>query len=174
MTRVSTRTDRQRYGSRAPFALGWVLFLLAMLFCCSATASSAAVPVAAGRAEAATVRTFTPTPDATFEPVVLASAPDRGPGLVVPSTRTVAVVPQVSSAPVAELAALTAAKGERAEVLFLRLMTVHHRAGADMARAAAGAARTDAIRNLAEGMVRGQRSEIGLMADMLKDRGAKP
>ncbi|SBV02719.1 Uncharacterized conserved protein, DUF305 family [Streptomyces sp. Ncost-T6T-1] len=74
----------------------------------------------------------------------------------------------------AELAALTAAKGEKAEVLFLRLMTVHHRAGADMAQAAAGAARTDVIRNLAEGMVRGQQSEIGLMADMLKDRGAKP
>ncbi|MFJ3937269.1 DUF305 domain-containing protein [Streptomyces parvus] len=74
----------------------------------------------------------------------------------------------------AELAALTAAKGEKAEVLFLRLMTVHHRAGADMAQAAAGTARTDVIRNLADGMVRGQQSEIGLMADMLKDRGAKP
>ncbi|MET8726044.1 DUF305 domain-containing protein [Streptomyces parvus] len=74
----------------------------------------------------------------------------------------------------AELAELTAAKGEKAEVLFLRLMTVHHRAGADMAQAAAGAARTDVIRNLADGMVRGQQSEIGLMADMLKDRGAKP
>ncbi|MEV7645317.1 DUF305 domain-containing protein [Streptomyces rubiginosohelvolus] len=74
----------------------------------------------------------------------------------------------------AELAALTAAKDEKAEILFLRLMTVHHRAGADMAQAAAGAAKTDAIRNLAEGMVRGQQSEIGLMADMLKDRGVKP
>ncbi|OCC13587.1 DUF305 domain-containing protein [Streptomyces sp. PTY087I2] len=74
----------------------------------------------------------------------------------------------------AELAALKAAEGEKAEVLFLRLMTVHHRAGADMARAAADAAKTDAIRNLAQGMVRGQRSEIGLMADMLKERGAKP
>lgn len=74
----------------------------------------------------------------------------------------------------AELAALTAAKGEKAEVLFLRLMTVHHRAGADMAQAAAGTAKTDAIRDLAAGMVRGQQSEIGLMADMLKARGAKP
>ncbi|CAM5266688.1 MULTISPECIES: DUF305 domain-containing protein [Streptomyces] len=74
----------------------------------------------------------------------------------------------------AELAALTAAKGEKAEVLFLRLMTVHHRAGADMARAAADTARTDAIRDLAAGMVRGQRSEMGLMADMLEERGAKP
>ncbi|WP_398864381.1 DUF305 domain-containing protein [Streptomyces sp. C11-1] len=74
----------------------------------------------------------------------------------------------------AELEALEAAKGEQAEVLFLRLMTVHHRAGADMAQAAAGAAGTDAIRNLAAGMVRGQKSEMGLMADMLKARGAKP
>nr|WP_203608407.1 DUF305 domain-containing protein [Streptomyces anulatus] len=74
----------------------------------------------------------------------------------------------------AELAALTAAKGEKAEVLFLRLMTVHHRAGADMAHAAAGAAKTDAIRDLAAGMVLGQQSEMGLMADMLKARGAKP
>ncbi|MFH8884067.1 DUF305 domain-containing protein [Streptomyces californicus] len=74
----------------------------------------------------------------------------------------------------AQLAALTAAKGEKAEVLFLRLMTVHHRAGADMARAAADTARTDAVRDLAAGMVRGQRSETGLMADMLEERGAKP
>ncbi|MFD7426093.1 DUF305 domain-containing protein [Streptomyces sp. NPDC059818] len=72
----------------------------------------------------------------------------------------------------AELDALRAAKGRDAEVLFLRLMTAHHRAGADMAQAAAAAAGTDEIRNLASGMVLGQRSEIALMADMLKERGA--
>lgn len=43
-----------------------------------------------------------------------------------------------------------------------------------MARAGAEAAGTDVIRNLAQGMVSGQQSEIGLMADMLKARGAKP
>ncbi|MEW2066680.1 DUF305 domain-containing protein [Streptomyces sp. NPDC007346] len=74
----------------------------------------------------------------------------------------------------AELKALEAAEGKAAEVLFLRLMTVHHRAGVDMARAGAETAGTDVIRNLAQGMVRGQQSEIGLMADMLKARGAKP
>ncbi|MFJ4965218.1 DUF305 domain-containing protein [Streptomyces sp. NPDC088729] len=74
----------------------------------------------------------------------------------------------------AELAELEAAEGREAEVLFLRLMTVHHRAGVDMARAAVDSARTDVIRNLAAGMVRGQQSEIGLMADLLKARGAKP
>lgn len=73
----------------------------------------------------------------------------------------------------AELEALEAAAGKDAEVLFLRLMTVHHRAGADMAQAAADAAGTDVVANLAAGMVRGQQSEIGLMADLLEARGAK-
>ncbi|MFF2010523.1 DUF305 domain-containing protein [Streptomyces sp. NPDC058195] len=72
-----------------------------------------------------------------------------------------------------ELDALRAAKGEAAEVLFLKLMTTHHRAGAEMAQAAANSADTAAIRGLAAGMVRGQESEIALMADMLKERGAK-
>ncbi|MGW4836679.1 hypothetical protein [Streptomyces globisporus] len=103
MTRVSTRTDRQRYRSRAPYALGWVLFLLAMLFCCSATTSSAAVPVAAGQAEAIAVRAFTPTPDAAFEPAVLASPADRGLGTSCHggSTHTVAVVLPMPPAPAA-------------------------------------------------------------------------
>ncbi|MEU5719426.1 DUF305 domain-containing protein [Streptomyces sp. NPDC020403] len=73
-----------------------------------------------------------------------------------------------------ELDRLRAATGRDAEVLFLRLMTVHHRAGADMARAAAGPAGTQEIRNLAAGMARAQESEIALMADMLKARGARP
>ncbi|MFF0288964.1 DUF305 domain-containing protein [Streptomyces sp. NPDC005262] len=71
-----------------------------------------------------------------------------------------------------ELDALRAAKGKDAEVMYLRLMTAHHRAGAEMAQAAAAGAGTDEIRNLAAGMVRGQQSEIALMADMLEERGA--
>ncbi|MFE8005135.1 DUF305 domain-containing protein [Streptomyces sp. NPDC057418] len=73
-----------------------------------------------------------------------------------------------------QLERLRAAEGRAADVLFLRLMTVHHRAGADMALAAAGAAGTDEIRNLAAGMARAQESETALMADMLKARGARP
>ncbi|RBL81374.1 DUF305 domain-containing protein, partial [Streptomyces cavourensis] len=73
----------------------------------------------------------------------------------------------------AELKELKAAEGKAAEVLFLQLMTVHHRAGVDMARAGAEKADTDVIRNLAKGMVNGQESEIGLMATMLKARGAQ-
>ncbi|MEU1469159.1 DUF305 domain-containing protein [Streptomyces sp. NPDC005761] len=71
-----------------------------------------------------------------------------------------------------ELDALRSAKGKDAEVRFLKLMTRHHRAGAEMARAAATAAGTEEIRNLASGMVLGQQSEIALMADMLQERGA--
>lgn len=73
-----------------------------------------------------------------------------------------------------ELERLRTAAGRDAEVLFLRLMTVHHRAGAEMAQSAAGSAGTDEIRNLAAGMARAQESEIALMADMLKARGAQP
>ncbi|MET7366518.1 DUF305 domain-containing protein [Streptomyces sp. NPDC005566] len=73
-----------------------------------------------------------------------------------------------------ELDRLRAAGDRDAEVLFLRLMTVHHRAGAEMAQAAADAAGTEEIRNLAAGMARAQESEIALMADMLKARGAQP
>lgn len=73
-----------------------------------------------------------------------------------------------------QLDRLRAAGGREAEVMFLELMTVHHRAGADMAQAAAGEAGTDEIRGLAAGMARAQESEISLMADMLKARGAQP
>lgn len=102
MTRVSTRTDRQRYRSRTPLALGWVFFLLAMLFCCSVTTSSAAAPAAAGPAGATAVRAFTPTPDAALETVVMTSPADRGPGTSCHggSTHTAAVVLPASSAPV--------------------------------------------------------------------------
>ncbi|MGW1844840.1 DUF305 domain-containing protein [Streptomyces sp. NPDC001966] len=72
-----------------------------------------------------------------------------------------------------ELDELRAAKGRAAEVLYLKLMTPHHQAGVEMAAAAATSADTDEIRNLAAGMVRGQQSEISLMADMLKERGSK-
>ncbi|MFJ1676907.1 DUF305 domain-containing protein [Streptomyces sp. NPDC088251] len=71
-----------------------------------------------------------------------------------------------------ELDALRSAKGRDAEVRYLKLMTAHHRAGAEMAQAAADAAGTEEIRNLAAGMVRGQQSEIALMADMLEERGS--
>jgi uncharacterized protein (DUF305 family) len=64
------------------------------------------------------------------------------------------------------------AEGQAAEVLYLQLMTAHHRGGVDMAQGAADMAEDPVMVRLAKGMVRGQESEMKLMADMLRDRGA--
>ncbi|WP_432103014.1 DUF305 domain-containing protein [Streptomyces sp. bgisy091] len=73
-----------------------------------------------------------------------------------------------------ELDALREARGEKAEILFLRLMTDHHKGGVAMARGCAERCAVPAEKRLAEGMVAAQRSELDLMADMLTARGAEP
>ncbi|POM23234.1 hypothetical protein BTM25_43870 [Actinomadura rubteroloni] len=72
----------------------------------------------------------------------------------------------------AQLAALERASGRDAEVLFLRLMIVHHRAGVEMARAVLVRTGDEQVQRLARTMVRGQQAEIALMTDMLRQRGA--
>ncbi|GAA2475590.1 DUF305 domain-containing protein [Streptomyces gobitricini] len=74
----------------------------------------------------------------------------------------------------AELDALRAASGRQAEVLYLRLMTEHHEGGVHMAQGCVEQCRPGVERDLAQGMVDAQESEIALMADMLRKRGAKP
>ncbi|MBT2449876.1 DUF305 domain-containing protein [Streptomyces sp. ISL-43] len=73
-----------------------------------------------------------------------------------------------------ELARLGSAEGRDAEVLYLRLMTEHHKGGVAMARGCATRCETPAERALAQGMVAAQQSELALMADMLGQRGAEP
>ncbi|QFG26450.1 DUF305 domain-containing protein [Actinomadura sp. WMMB 499] len=73
-----------------------------------------------------------------------------------------------------QLAALERASGRDAEVRFLRLMIVHHRSGVDMAGAILGRTDHERVRRLARTMVEGQQAEIGLMAGMLRERGASP
>ncbi|WP_030156266.1 DUF305 domain-containing protein [Streptomyces sp. NRRL S-244] len=73
-----------------------------------------------------------------------------------------------------ELARLGAAEGRDAEVLYLQLMTDHHKGGVAMAQGCAAQCETPAERALAQGMVEAQQSELTLMADMLKQRGAAP
>ncbi|MFI6148865.1 DUF305 domain-containing protein [Streptomyces sp. NPDC051109] len=73
-----------------------------------------------------------------------------------------------------ELAQLGAAEGRDAEVLYLQLMTDHHKGGVAMARGCAAQCETPAERALAQGMVEAQQSELTLMADMLTQRGAAP
>lgn len=73
-----------------------------------------------------------------------------------------------------ELARLDSASGRDAEVLFLQLMTDHHKGGVAMAEGCAQQCVTPVERELAQGMVDAQRSELTLMADMLGQRGATP
>ncbi|WP_199920873.1 DUF305 domain-containing protein [Streptomyces sp. NRRL S-237] len=73
-----------------------------------------------------------------------------------------------------ELDQLGAASGRDAEVLFLQLMTDHHKGGVAMAEGCAQQCETPVERALAQGMVDAQRSELTLMEDMLRQRGAAP
>lgn len=64
--------------------------------------------------------------------------------------------------------------GKQAEVFYLQLMTDHHKGGIHMAEGCADKCAVGVEKRLAQGMVDAQQSEIGLMTDMLKERGAAP
>ncbi|MEU2236034.1 DUF305 domain-containing protein [Streptomyces vietnamensis] len=72
----------------------------------------------------------------------------------------------------AQLDELRRASGREAEVLYLKLMTEHHKGGVHMAEGCVQKCSVDIERKLAQGMVDAQKSEMALMADMLKKRGA--
>ncbi|MFJ8790485.1 DUF305 domain-containing protein [Streptomyces sp. NPDC102462] len=74
----------------------------------------------------------------------------------------------------AELKKLGTLSGERAEVFYLQLMTAHHQGGVHMAEGCVARCTVGVEKRLAQGMVEAQQSEIALMADMLKKRGAAP
>lgn len=71
-----------------------------------------------------------------------------------------------------ELDELAELPEDEAEILYLELMTVHHRAGVVMAQYAVDHATQDRVVDLAQAMVNAQDSEIDLMNDMLEARGA--
>jgi uncharacterized protein (DUF305 family) len=72
----------------------------------------------------------------------------------------------------AEMKKLGELNGKQAEIYFLQLMTDHHKGGIHMAEGCVSKCTVGVEKKLAQGMVNGQESEIKLMADMLKDRGA--
>ncbi|MCX5396633.1 DUF305 domain-containing protein [Streptomyces sp. NBC_00102] len=74
----------------------------------------------------------------------------------------------------AELERLGAARGRDAEVLYLQLMTDHHKGGITMARSCAERCAVPAERRLAQGMMDAQQAELDAMADLLAARGARP
>nr|WP_223183088.1 MULTISPECIES: DUF305 domain-containing protein [unclassified Streptomyces] len=69
-----------------------------------------------------------------------------------------------------QLNELRQASGREAEVLYLKLMTEHHRGGVHMAEGCVQKCTVDTVRNLSQGMVDSQQSEIRLMTDMLNKR----
>lgn len=73
-----------------------------------------------------------------------------------------------------ELGQLRKASGKQAEILYLQLMTDHHKGGIDMARGCAGLCTVKAEKRLARSMVEAQQSELDAMAGMLAERGSAP
>ncbi|MGW5254347.1 DUF305 domain-containing protein [Streptomyces sp. NPDC004012] len=73
-----------------------------------------------------------------------------------------------------ELRKLNTLRGKQAEILYLQLMTGHHKGGIHMAEGCVAKCSVSVEKRLAQGMVDAQQSEIGLMATMLKERGAEP
>ncbi|MFF9276062.1 DUF305 domain-containing protein [Streptomyces griseosporeus] len=73
-----------------------------------------------------------------------------------------------------DLRKLRSLSGRQAEVFYLQLMTDHHKGGIHMAEGCVERCTVGVEKRLAQGMVDAQQSEIALMADMLKARGAAP
>ncbi|GHH30840.1 MAG: DUF305 domain-containing protein [Streptomycetaceae bacterium] len=73
-----------------------------------------------------------------------------------------------------EMKKLEGLSGKQAEIFYLQLMTDHHKGGIHMAEGCVDKCTVDVEKRLAQGMVDAQQSEIDLMADLLKKRGAKP
>lgn len=73
-----------------------------------------------------------------------------------------------------ELKKLGKLNGRAAEVRYLQLMIKHHKGGVHMAEGCVDRCEVGAEVRLARGMVESQESEIKLMKDLLKARGAKP
>ncbi|MFD5518336.1 DUF305 domain-containing protein [Streptomyces sp. NPDC127066] len=71
-----------------------------------------------------------------------------------------------------EMKRLGTLEGKQAEVFYLQLMTDHHKGGIHMAEGCVAKCSVGVEKRLAQGMVDAQQSEIALMADMLKARGA--
>lgn len=72
-----------------------------------------------------------------------------------------------------QLERLETLSGKAAEVEFLQLMIVHHNAGVTMAEGCVELCAVGPQQKLAQGMVDAQRSEVELMVDLLKKRGAQ-
>ncbi|MFJ9538227.1 DUF305 domain-containing protein [Streptomyces sp. NPDC101225] len=88
--------------------------------------------------------------------------PERGDGSLMPGMATDT-----------EMRKLGTLDGRQAEIFYLQLMTDHHKGGIHMAEGCVAKCAVGTEKRLARGMVNAQQSEIALMADLLKERGAQ-
>ncbi|MFD3615765.1 DUF305 domain-containing protein [Streptomyces sp. NPDC058676] len=106
-------------------------------------------------------------------PKVSADAPMTWMGMGdMPSGKDGALMPGMATN--TELKKLDTLSGKQAEVFYLQLMTDHHKGGVHMAEGCVDRCTVGVEKRLAQGMVDAQKSEIGLMTDLLKERGAEP
>ncbi|MFI1535719.1 DUF305 domain-containing protein [Streptomyces anandii] len=103
-------------------------------------------------------------------PKVSAEPPMAWMGMNAPAGEDGALMPGMATD--AQMKRLGQLDGRRAEVYYLRLMTAHHKGGIHMAEGCVAKCTVGVEKRLAQGMVDAQQSEIGMMADMLKRRGA--
>ncbi|MFJ8075763.1 DUF305 domain-containing protein [Streptomyces sp. NPDC096176] len=73
-----------------------------------------------------------------------------------------------------DLKRLGTLSGKQAEILYLQLMIIHHNGGIAMAKGCVEQCAVGVERDLAQGMVDAQASEVELMVDLLHKRGAEP
>jgi uncharacterized protein (DUF305 family) len=71
-----------------------------------------------------------------------------------------------------QIEALRRAKDTAAEVLYLKLLTDHHRAGVRMAHSGSVLAKDPLVKELAASMRTGQQAEVELMERLLEQRGS--
>ncbi|GGX62063.1 DUF305 domain-containing protein [Streptomyces anandii] len=103
-------------------------------------------------------------------PKVSAGPPMAWMGMNAPAGEDGALMPGMATD--AQMKRLGQLDGRQAEMYYLRLMTAHHKGGIHMAEGCVAKCAVGVERRLAQGMVDAQQSEIRMMADMLKKRGA--
>lgn len=74
----------------------------------------------------------------------------------------------------AEVSQFQTMTGTAMDIRFLQLMLRHHQGGLPMAKEAAARAKEAYVRNSAQHMVDAQQSEVLLMEELLRERGAQP
>jgi uncharacterized protein (DUF305 family) len=100
----------------------------------------------------------------------MAWAGGMGHGMASPAAGAAGATAMPGMATADDLRRLGTLNGRDAERLYLQLMIEHHRGGVQMAEAALRLAHQPEVLQLARKIVTAQRSEIALMAGMLRDR----